>query len=199
MVGLIVPRKKEVTGEALVPGDAIIGVTSSGLHSNGITLLIERVMKLPKKFMTRLLNGYTLGEEALIPTRSYVGLVDWILSRHVEVHKYLPGTGGGVAKLAADPRPFQYRIIHWPGNIPPIFTFLHETCKIPLSDCLTTFNWGIGFYVMVPTHEISRVLSIASMAGYEAYMLGYVEKAGPLGRRVIMEPFHNLYLQPPDE
>lgn len=85
-------------------GDCIIAVSSSGLHANGISLVISEAMKLKARFLTALPGGNNLGEEALIPTRSYVGLVETLLAAGVPVRKFLPGTGGGVGKIAVEER-----------------------------------------------------------------------------------------------
>jgi phosphoribosylformylglycinamidine cyclo-ligase len=193
VTGILAPAHREITGDDLCPGDRIIGVTSSGLHANGISLVIDRVMRLPEHFLTRLPNGRTVGEEALIPTRSYAGLVAAI-NRSVEVHKFLPGTGDGVAKLASDKRPFAYRIDNWIDDIPPLFLFMLEQ-GVSLLDCLKTFNWGIGYYIFVPAHYVDRVISIGRGAGYELFELGFVEEGK---RGTHFEP-NNLWLPPPGE
>jgi phosphoribosylformylglycinamidine cyclo-ligase len=184
VTGLIVPKDKMVTGEKLSVGDRIIGVTSSGLHSNGISLVIKRALKLKDKFLHLLPNGNTLGEEALIPTRSYVGLVETLLEANIEIHSFLGGTGGGISKIAYDKKPFIYRVKKWVDEIPPLFLFMLEE-GVSLKDCLTTFNWGIGFYIFVPEKEAERTIETGRKAGYELLDLGQVE---PGERRIIFEP-----------
>lgn len=184
VTGIIAPAERMVTGRNLRAGDQIIGVTSSGLHANGISLVIQRALTLKDKFLHLLPNGNTLGEEALIPTRSYVGLVEALLENGVEIHSLLAGTGGGVAKIAYDKRPFTYRIKKWVDRIPPLFLFLREN-GVSLVDCLTTFNWGIGFYIFVPEKEVDRTLDVGTRAGYELIELGQVEEGK---RQVIFEP-----------
>jgi len=196
VTGIIAPRKRMISGKDLCAGDQIIGVTSSGLHSNGISLVIKRVMdQLPDKFMTRLPNGNTLGEEALIPTRSYVALVEALLEAEVEIHALLPGTGDGVAKLAFDKRPFTYRVHTWPREIPPLFLFMQEL-GVTLEDCLKTFNWGIGYYAFVPRHESDLVVRIGREAGYKMLQIGQVEEGE---RMTIFGPAGDLKLPPPGE
>jgi phosphoribosylaminoimidazole (AIR) synthetase len=105
----------------------------------------------------------------------------------------LPGTGGGVGKIAFDKRPFTYRIHNW-IEVPPLFQFMREL-GVSLEDCLTTFNWGIGYYIFVPPQEVDYAISIAKKAGYELFDLGVVEKGE---RKVIFEP-ENITLPPPGE
>ncbi len=184
VTGIIAPAERMVTGKKLRAGDHIIGATSSGIHANGISLVIKQAMSLKDKFLHLLPNGRPLGEEALIPTRSYVALVETLLEAEVEIHSLLAGTGGGVSKIAYDKRPFTYRIKRWVENIPPLFLFLRET-GVSLFDCLTTFNWGIGFYIFVPEKEVEKTISLGKKAGYELLDLGVVEEGE---RKVIFEP-----------
>lgn len=183
VTGIIAPSSRKITGERLSIGDHVIGATSSGLHSNGISLVIKRALTLPDKFLHVLPNGHTLGEEALIPTRSYIKLIEALLEKEIDVHSLLAGTGGGISKIAYDKRPFTYRIRRW-VEVPALFQFMREL-GVPLEDCLTTFNWGIGFYIFVPEREVDRTLEIGRSTGYELVDLGEVEKGD---RQVIFEP-----------
>ncbi|OGG48286.1 hypothetical protein A2678_00195 [Candidatus Kaiserbacteria bacterium RIFCSPHIGHO2_01_FULL_53_31] len=194
VTGLIAPARNLIDGSKLKTGDFIIGIMSSGLHSNGVSLVIKRAMGLKDQFLTRLPNGNTFGEEALIPTRCYVGLIEILLKNEVDVHALLPGTGSGVGKVAFDHRPHTYRIYDWP-EVPPIFLFMREL-GVSERDCLTTFNWGVGYYVFVPGHEVSRVLTAARIAGYEALEIGRVKDGD---RRTVFEPIKGMVLPPPGE
>jgi phosphoribosylformylglycinamidine cyclo-ligase len=184
VTGIIAPRDRMVTGEKLSVGDRIIGATSSGLHANGISLVIKRALALKDKFLHRLPNGKTLGEEALIPTRSYVRLVEALQEKNIEIHSLLGGTGGGISKIAYAKRPFTYRVKKWVDEIPPLFRFMLEV-GVSLKDCLTTFNWGIGFYIFVPEEEVDRTIKTGEKAGYDLLLLGQVEEGE---RCVIFEP-----------
>jgi phosphoribosylformylglycinamidine cyclo-ligase len=125
-----------------------------------------------------------VGEEALIPTRSYVRLVEALQEKNIQIHSLLGGTGGGISKIAYAKRSFTYRVKKWVDEIPPLFLFMREA-GVSLKDCLTTFNWGIGFYVFVPEKEVERTLQTGRKAGYDLINLGRVEKGE---RRVIFEP-----------
>jgi phosphoribosylformylglycinamidine cyclo-ligase len=184
VTGLIAPAGRMVTGEKLSRGDHIIGAPSSGLHANGISLVIKRALALPDKFLHVLPNGKTLGEEALIPTRSYVALVEALLEKGIEIHALLGGTGGGISKIAYAKKRFTYRVKRWVEEIPPLFRFMLEV-GVSLKDCLTTFNWGIGFYIYVPEKEVERTIKTGRAAGYDLIDLGQVETGE---RGVIFEP-----------
>jgi phosphoribosylformylglycinamidine cyclo-ligase len=193
VTGIIAPKDRLITGKKLVPGTHIIGVPSSGIHANGISLVIKRVMELPDKFLTKLPNGKTIGEEILTPTRSYVALIEKLLDEGVEIRALLPGTGDGVGKLAFDKRNFAYRIHSW-VEVPAVFRFMQEI-GVSLRDCLKTFNWGVGYYIFVAPEEAERVLALGKEVGYELSDIGVVEEGK---RQVIFEP-EKIILPPPGE
>lgn len=193
VTGIIAPGSRLVTGEKLAVGDHIIGAASSGLHANGISLVIKRALELPDKFLTKLANGKILGEEALIPTRSYVALVETLLTEEVDIHAFLPGTGDGVGKIAFDKRPFTYRIHSWLA-VPPLFRFFRES-GVAIKDCLKTFNWGVGYYIFAPAGEVDRILALGKAAGYELMDIGIVEEGE---RQTIFEP-EGVILAPPGQ
>lgn len=197
VVGIIVPATQAITGVRLQPGDHIIGVTSSGVHANGISLVIDRVMKLRKKFLYILSSGRTIGEEILTPTRSYVKLVEMLIEEKVKIHALLPGTGSGVSKIAFDKRSFTYRIHSWieKEEMPLILQFIREELGISKRDYLTTFNNGMGYYIFVPTNEVEHTISIGEKAGYQLFDIGVVESGK---RGVIFKP-ENIILPPPGE
>ena len=193
VTGIIAPAKRKITGKKLRVGDRILISPSSGLHSNGISLVIKRTLTLKEKFLHKLPNGRTLGEEALIPTRSYVNLMEALLENEVDIHAALAITGGGPSKIAYDKRPFTYRIKEW-VEVPLIFQFMREL-GVSLMDFLTTFNWGGGFCLFISKEEVNQTIRIGKKAGYELFEVGLVEK-GP--RRVIFEP-EKIILTPPGE
>ncbi|MBV9349279.1 MAG: hypothetical protein JO026_00855 [Patescibacteria group bacterium] len=195
VTGIIAPKERLVTGKDLVPGDHIIAVASSGLHANGISLVIAKAMELPEQFLTKLPNGNALGEEALIPTRSYVALIEALLEANIHIHALLPGTGDGVGKIAFDKRDFTYRIRAWLPSVPPLFEYFRNELRIPLRDCLKTFNWGAGYYIFASEHDVDKIVSIGTKAGYTLADVGVVETGK---REVLFEP-EQITLNPPGE
>lgn len=194
VTGIVAPKERLITGRKLTEGDVIIGVQSSGMHANGVSLVIQKALELPDQFLTKLPSGKILGEEALIPARSYVALIETLLENNIEIHALLPGTGDGVGKIAFDKRPFTYRIRDWP-EVPELFRYYHEQLGVPIGDCLKTFNWGVGYYIFVPSSETDKVLELGKRAGYELQVIGVVEKGE---RQVIFEP-GSIILSPPGE
>lgn len=195
VTGIIVdPDRNLVTGEKLRAGDVIVGVPSSGLHANGVSLVIKRALGLKDQFLTKLPNGNTLGDESLIPTRSYVRLVREWQESGFDIHALVPGTGGGVAKLAFDERLFTYRIKNWPTEIPELFLYMREL-GVSINDLITTFNWGIGYYGIFAEDDGIRAVGVAKRAGYDgALIVGRVEEGE---RQVIFGPEGDLVLPPP--
>src|SRR3989344_2608108 len=173
VTGIIAPRSRLITGKKLRTGDHIIGVTSSGLHANGVSLVIKKGLELKDQFLTKI-GKSTFGELALTPMRSYVKLIEKLLEEEIDIHCLLPGTGDGVGKLAFDKRPFTYRIHEWP-EVPEFFRFFNEELGVSLMDCLKTFNWGIGYYIFVPAKEVNRVMDLGNASGYVLHELGVVE------------------------
>lgn len=194
VTGIIAPSENLITGRDLQAGNIIIGVASSGIHSNGISLVIKKALELPEQFLTKLSDGQTLGEHALIPTRSYVKLIETLLQNKIKIHALLPGTGDGVGKIAFDKRPFTYRIHSW-LKIPELMTYFKESLNIPLLDCLKTFNWGVGYYIFTSANEADRILKLGKEAGYDLAVIGRVEEGK---RQTIFEP-ENIILAPPGE
>ncbi len=184
VTGIITPIENLLTRDRIQAGDAIIGVASSGLHANGISLVIEIAETLKHHLLTKIpRTERTLGEEALITTRSYAGLVESLLKKRVRIHGIIPGTGSGLSKLAVHSVPFTYVIQH-SMRVPQIFLFL-RACGVALEECLNTFNWGIGYYLIVPREEVDPVLLVGTGAGYNLSLIGFVENGA---REVIYEP-----------
>ena len=151
-------------------------------------------MELPEQFLTKLSSGKTLGEEALIPTRSYVALVEALLEANTDIHALLPATGDGVGKIAYDKRNFTYTIHSW-LPVPPLFSYYKNELAVPVGDCLKAFNWGAGYYIFVPESEVEKTLEIGRRAGYELMDVGTVSEGK---REVIFQP-ENITLAPPGE
>ncbi|MCH7492546.1 hypothetical protein IID19_03035 [Patescibacteria group bacterium] len=196
ITGIIAPGDRLITGKELAPGDIILGNPSSGLGANGISLVIKRALALPDAFLTKLPNGNTLGEEALIPAKECVTLVKALLDAGVRISALLPGTGSGIAKLAYDKRDYTYTVHTWlsEDRIPPLFCYMREL-GVTLEDCVTTFNWGIGYYVFVCPEERDWAIEVAAAVDEELIELGVVSE----GKRcVVFEP-EGITLPPPGE
>lgn len=199
VTGLIAPIDRKITGAHLRPGDIIMAAASSGIHANGVSGVIQRVMgnadagidPLPDGFDTKLPSGMTIGEAVHIKTLCYVPLIEDMLEAGVDIHALLPGTGSGVAKLGFDAR-FRYRIHSW---LPVHELFLKmQDLGMKLTDCLETFNWGAGYYIFVPRLHVNGVLDSTARTGFTVREVGIVEEGKCC---TIFGPANDLVLPPP--
>jgi len=142
-----------ITGEKVKPGDTIIGVASSGIHSNGLTLA-RRVVEEHADYRTRLSNGRTLGEELLTPTRIYHESLR--VAKRCTVHGMCHVTGGGLLNFK---RLSTYGF-HFtdPVKLPEIFSWIQTTGTISTVEMYRTFNMGMGYAYIVPESSVACVL-----------------------------------------
>ena len=178
-VGLV-DRPKMIDGRDIREGDALIGIASSGLHSNGYSLvrkIVQPTRENLKAFIPEL--GTTLGEALLAPTKIYVKT---ILSLMKEVHiKGISNiTGGGFIENTPRCLPKgQGLCIHieegtWP--IPPLFTWLEEKGGVARSASYNTFNMGIGMVLVVDAADTEKTLAALKALGEDAYCIGKVTR-----------------------
>lgn len=174
-VGLV-DRKRILDKQNVRDGDAVIGIASSGVHSNGFSL-VRKVFDIENKGLDRYSGqlGRTLGEELLTPTRIYVRAVQALLNA-VTVCSASHITGGGFYENIprALPEGFGVRIEKSRLTAPPIFRLIQEVGGIPERDMYNTFNMGVGMCVMVPQEEAAAALEVLHQAGERAQVIGEV-------------------------
>jgi phosphoribosylformylglycinamidine cyclo-ligase len=199
IIGLIVPEDQQVDDGQIRAGDIIIGVRSSGIHANGISLVLSRSYELRDGLLTDIGDGRIYGEEAIIPVRCYVNLVEAILDANIKVHAFLPITGSAVAKFAFDHRELTYEITDWlpRDELPPLFQYLWNL-GVNYEDMLTTFNMGIGYGIFAPEGAVADILRVGEEAGYELSVVGRVKRGK---RQTIFHPkgYDEIILPPPGE
>ena len=168
------PRgRRPVTGARIRPGDRIVGIPSSGLHANGLTL-VRKLLAERHLALDRPRPGATvpLGRELLAPTRIYVGASEALAARP-ELTGLAHLSGGGVRNLIRLRPGVQFLLDAWPP-VPPLFGFLAQAGGIAPDEMFQTFNMGIGFVAVVrPTH-LSELLRRLARAG--------APDARPIGR-----------------
>lgn len=173
-MGTVHPQEV-ILGHALRPGDALVGIASSGIHSNGLTLAREVLLKSGRYALTdhvpRL--GRTLGEELLEPTEIYVGAFEALRSAGVEIRGMSHITGDGFANLARLEAEVGYSIEALPPS-PPIFALIQETGGIDDAEMFRVFNMGVGFVVAVPDNLLDAAIAAIESSGYSAWRLGSV-------------------------
>jgi phosphoribosylformylglycinamidine cyclo-ligase len=173
----IVDKDEIIDGSDIRVGDQILGLASSGLHSNGYSLVRRIVFQelglSPDDLITEC--GCTVAEELLRPTRIYSEAVQVIL-RDFRVSGMAHITGGGFLDKIARvlPRACQARIHQGSWQVPAIFPFLQERGKIPEHEMHRVFNNGIGFVLVVPAESKGEVLDLLEGLGQPAFHIGAI-------------------------
>jgi phosphoribosylformylglycinamidine cyclo-ligase len=178
----IVERKKIITGKTIRKGDVILGLASSGLHSNGYTLARNICFKKADLKMTDTpdeLEGTPLGEVLLEPTRIYVRSIVKLLSKYKVkriVHGMAHITGGGlpgnIPRVLPKNCNAAIKKSNWP--IPKIFTFLQEKGPVEETEMFSVFNMGIGFVLIVAEDFASSITKKLSSFGEKVYRIGRI-------------------------
>ncbi len=167
-----VPKDRVITGMDIAPGDAMIGLASSGIHSNGYTL-VRRAIAAAGLSWDEPFGDRTLGEEALEPTTIYVRAVMELI-KEVEVKAMANITGGGLRNLIRWNDGLRY-VIDDPLPVPPIFDALQEWGSVENVEMWQTFNMGIGFVLAVSPGEVDDALSILGHH-HECKVVGRIEE-----------------------
>lgn len=159
-------------------GDRVIALASSGLHSNGYSL-VRRIVELSGWSLEREVPefGRTLGEELLEPTRLYTRLC---LAMLPQVHAFAHVTGGGLAANLARVIPAGTLAVVDRRTItpPPVFQVLRELGGVTWDDLEGTFNLGVGMLAIAPPSEEERIIALAHDAGIPAWTIGDVRRGG---------------------
>jgi len=175
----VVESEKLIDGSTISVNDRIIGVASSGLHSNGFSLARKILLEDAKLQVTDRVSGLakTIGEELLEPTRIYVKPILNLL-KNFNVKGLVHITGGGFYDNIPRIIPQSCRCII-SGNsweIPPIFQVMKEIGKVDEKEMFRVFNMGIGMMIVVPEKESEEVAHRLEVLGEKAYIIGTVEK-----------------------
>jgi phosphoribosylformylglycinamidine cyclo-ligase len=173
----IVDRAGIIDGSPIAPGDQIIGLASSGLHSNGFSLARKIVFDLkgyqPDQIISEL--GVALGEELLRPTRIYVKSI-LTLKERFTLKGLAHITGGGLPGNLPRilPQGCQAVIRQGSWRVPPIFSILQREGRVAQEEMFRVFNMGIGMALVVPAAEIEDILEAARSLGEEASIIGEI-------------------------
>ncbi len=186
VVGLV-DNAKIIDGSEIRVGHGLIGIPSSGLHSNGYSLVRKICFDLLKLDIAAHMPelGKSLGEELITPTRIYTETVLKLI-KDLPIHGLAHITGGGIDEniVRIIPQPCDVLIRKDSWVIPPIFEFLRKKGNVPEAEMRRTFNNGIGMIAVVPKEAIPDVLGRLRAMGEDARLIGEVtERKGP-GPRV---------------
>lgn len=170
----MVDKEKMIDGTTIKPGDALIGVASSGVHSNGYSL-VRKTLGINEKSVRRYIDefGKSLGEELLTPTKIYVKAIQSLIGK-VDVKGISHITGGGFYENVPRmlPEGIVAKIEKKAVPVPPVFDLIAKTGKIPERDMYNTFNMGAGLVLAVAAEDASRAVAAISAAGEQAYVIG---------------------------
>jgi phosphoribosylformylglycinamidine cyclo-ligase len=173
----VVDRDRIIDKNSVSAGDAVIALPSSGVHSNGFSLVrkVLRVEETDLSAPVSELNGKSLGDALLEPTRIYVKPM-LSLFKKVEVHAVSHITGGGFYENIprSIPRGLGVKVEKAALKTPPVFSVISKAGDIPERDMYNTFNMGVGMSVAVAASDADRALSILRACGEDAYIMGEV-------------------------
>lgn len=189
----LVDLQKIVLGSRIVPGDVVVGLRSSGLHSNGFSLVRKVLLERAKLPLERHFEelGRTLGEELLEPTRIYVPEIMALLNQELPVKGLANITGDGFLNLLRLDTPVGYILTDLPDP-QPIFGVIQRTGGIEPAEMYLTFNMGVGFCVVCEPGVADKVIAVCAEHGTSAQIIGravgdppkqiVLEKQGLVGR-----------------
>lgn len=185
----VVERRRLVDGRAIVPGDVVLGLASSGLHSNGFSLYRKIVFEVAGLTTDDFVNelGTTVGAALLEPTRIYVQPIRKLL-RHYRVKQVVHGmahiTGGGLHENLERILPPGCRAVirreSWP--VPPVFRWIQRLGDVAEGEMYRVANMGIGFVLVVSEYFADSIVGQLAELGLPAWPIGFIE-AGPAGVR----------------
>ena len=171
----IVEKSRILEPSRVSVGDVVLGLASSGPHSNGYSL-IRKIIEVSDADLQADLDGRPLGEALLAPTRIYVKPLLHLLEQ-VEVHALAHITGGGISENLPRvlPASTQARIDLNAWERPPVFRWLQQQGGIDEQEMLRTFNCGVGMMLCVPAGQAEEAADILRQQGETVYRLGSIE------------------------
>ena len=179
----VVDEKDLITGKELKDGDVLIGIASSGVHSNGFSL-VRKVFKMDKDTLDTYHEelGTTLGEALIAPTKIYVKALRGIKESGVKIKGCSHITGGGfyenIPRMLCDGVRAVVEKDSYP--VPPIFRMLAREGEIAEEMMYNTYNMGLGMIVAVDKYDVEKTVAAIKAAGEDAYVVGHIE-AGEKG------------------
>ena len=165
----VVDKEKIIDGSKVSEGDALIGLTSSGVHSNGFSL-VRKVFDIEHADLNAPmdeLEGKSLGEALLAPTKLYVKPILALLEGGIDLHGASHITGGGFYENVPRMLPKGLEAHFYAAALPnlPIFDLIQKRGGIPEHDMYNTFNMGLGMVLAVPREQAEQALTILHTAG----------------------------------
>ena len=179
----VIDEKDLITGESIKPGDTLIGIASSGVHSNGFSL-VRKVFEMTEESLNTYYDelGKTLGEALIVPTRIYVKALKAIKDAGVTVKGCSHITGGGFYENIPRMLPEGIRAVVKKDSyeVPAIFKLLQKTGNIEEEMMYNTYNMGLGMVLAVNEADVEKTMEAIKAAGDTPYIVGCCE-AGEKG------------------
>ena len=179
----VVDKKDIINGENIKPGDVLVGIASSGVHSNGFSL-VRQVFEMTKESLDTYYDelGKTLGEALLMPTRIYVKALKNVKDAGVVVKGCSHITGGGFDENIPRMLPEGIKAIINKDSytVPAIFDLIAKNGNISEDMMYNTFNMGLGMVIALDPKDVDKAMAAIKEAGDECYVVGHVE-AGDKG------------------
>ena len=179
----VVERKDLITGENIKPGDVLVGIASSGVHSNGFSL-VRKVFEMTKESLDTYYDelGKTLGEALIAPTKIYVKALRGVKDAGITIKGCSHITGGGFYENIPRMLPDGVRAVVQKDSyeVPAIFKLMAKTGNIEEQMMYNTYNMGIGMMLAVDAADADKTVAALQAAGEEAFVVGHVE-AGEKG------------------
>lgn len=174
----VVDRKNMITGKTIAKGDVLVGIASSGIHSNGYSL-VRKVFEMKKESLNKTyesLGGKSLGETLLTPTVIYVKALRTIKEGGVTIKGCSHITGGGfyenIPRMLPENAHANIKVGSY--EIPPIFDMLAKEGNISKEMMYNTYNMGIGMLLAVDAADADKTVALAEQAGEKAYIIGEI-------------------------
>ena len=174
----VVDRKNMITGKTIAKGDVLVGIASSGIHSNGYSL-VRKVFEMKKESLDKTyesLGGKSLGETLLTPTVIYVKALRTIKEGGVTIKGCSHITGGGfyenIPRMLPENAHANIKVGSY--EIPPIFDMLAKEGNISKEMMYNTYNMGIGMLLAVDAAHADKTVALAEQAGEKAYIIGEI-------------------------
>ncbi len=182
-----VPLNKIIVGQDIKEGDIIIGIRSSGIHSNGLSMARDVLFKKGRFKVNKYIAdiGRTVGEELLEPTYIYVQEILDLLKSELNIKALINITSAGFLNLSRVTSKVGFVIQRLPEPH-PIFNLIQRQGKVSDEEMFFVYNMGIGFCVIVPEDEVDSCIKKIKKHGKEAHRLGYVKRDPE--KRVKIEP-----------
>lgn len=184
----VVEEDRIIDGSQVKNGDTLIGLTSSGPHSNGYSL-IRKVLDITQASADVLVGQTTLGQALLTPTRIYVKPMLQLLSENPAIHAIAHITGGGLLENIPRVLP-PYTNAHIERSawvMPPVFQWLQQSANITSQEMYRTFNCGIGLVLAVETSDATQIINRLHALGETAFVLGHIQTSTDESPKVIIQ------------